>query len=286
MDANGGITVNKDLRLVSTSFLMGVVSALVASPATADRHDQPELPFKQTNIHFETNASACDMGIQMRFDTDGVTEGEVEGPHGQIVFRFGSVDGASVTHDITEMFQERVEPPISDLIEALDCDPSDDAISLAELLAAWPAGWYEFEGESGRNDFEGRARLTHRVPAGPEIVRPADGAIIPHDRNLRVRWRKVTEPLLPYLGPVEVVGYHVLAVDITNPNLAPGETKISFNADVSANETSFLIPKEYLEPGRIYELEILVTEKSGNQTITEGGVFCTPPLTADECAIE
>jgi hypothetical protein len=242
-----------------------------------------EQPFKQTNIHFETNATACDMGIQISFDTDGVTRGAIEDPNEKVVFSFQAVDGMAVTQDITEMFQERVEPPIVDLQSALGCEPSDDAISLTELLATWPAGRYEFEGESDGVEFEGAARLTHKVPAGPEITSPADGAIVPHDAPLLVTWKKVTRPILPRLGPIEVVGYHVLAVDITSPNLAPGKTKTSFNADVSKNETSFVVPKQYLEPGRIYELEILATEKGGNQTITEGGVFCTPPITPAKC---
>ena len=254
------------------------LAAAATTPATA-----AEQPFKQTNIHFETNASACDMGIQMSFDTDGVTRGAVEDPHEKVVFSFRAVDGMEPTQDITEVFQERVEPPIIDLQSALGCEPTDDAISLTELLATWPAGWYEFEGESDGVEFEGAARLTHKVPAGPEITAPADGAIVPHDAPLLVTWKKVTGPILPRLGPVEVVGYHVLAVDITSPTLLPGKTKTSFDADVSRNETSFVVPKQYLEPGRIYELEILATEKGGNQTITEGGVFCTPPITSTNC---
>jgi hypothetical protein len=259
--------------------MVGMALAAVATTlATA-----AELPFKQTNIHFETNASACDMGIQMSFDTDGVTRGSVEDPHEKVVFSFRAVDGMEGTQDITETFQERVEPPIIDLQSALGCEPTDDAISLTELLATWPAGWYEFDGESDGVEFEGKARLTHKVPAGPEITAPAVGAIVPHDAPLLVKWKKVTSPILPRLGPVEVVGYHVLAVDVTSPTLAPGKTKTSFDADVSRNETSFVVPKQYLEPGRIYELEILAIEKGGNQTITEGGVFCTPPITSANC---
>lgn len=259
--------------------LAGVaLAAAASSPAIA-----AEQPFKQTNIHFETNASACDMGIQMSFDTDGITRGAVEDPNERVVFSFQSVDGMEVTQDITEVFQERVEPPIIDLQSALGCEPSDNAISLNELLATWPAGRYEFEGESHGLEFEGAARLTHKVPAGPEITAPADGAIVPHDASLLVTWKKVTRPILPRLGPVEVVGYHVLAVDITSPTLLPGKTKTSFDADVSKNETSFIVPKQYLEPGRIYELEVMATEKGGNQTITEGGVFCTPPITPAKC---
>jgi hypothetical protein len=267
------------LGISGKAALAGVALAAVATtPATAAKQ-----PFEQTNIHFETNASACDMGIQMSFDTDGVTRGSVEDPHEKVVFSFEAVEGLEGTQDITETFQERVEPPIVDLQSALGCEPTDDAISLTELLATWPAGVYEFDGESGGVEFEGKARLTHKVPAGPEITAPADGAIVPHDAPLQVRWKKVTGPILPKLGPVEVVGYHVLAVDITSPTLKPGETKTSFDADVSANETSFVIPKQFLEPGRIYELEILATEKGGNQTITEGGAFCTPPVTPENC---
>ncbi len=255
------------------------LAAAAATPATA-----AEQPFKQTNIHFETNATACDMGIQMSFDTDGLTEGEVEGPYEQVVFSFRAVDGMESTNDLTEMFQERVEPPISDLLDALDCeDPEGDPISLAELFGAWPAGWYEFDGESGGIEFETRARLTHRIPAGPDIKAPEDGDIVPHDSHLLISWKKVTSPLLPGLGPVEIVGYHVVLADVTKPTLAPGKTKTVLNADLSKSETTFLVPKQFLEPGRIYEFEVLSTEKYGNQTITEGGVFCTLPIVASDC---
>lgn len=267
------------IALISKAAVAGVALAAVTSPSVAAR---PQ-PFKLTNIHFETNSSACDMGIQISFDTDGITEGSVEGPNEQVVYHFRSVDGMEGTHDVTEGFQERVEPPIIDLENALGCEPAEDAIPLNELLAAWPAGTYEFEGQSSGVEFEGVARLTHKIPAGPEITAPSDGAIVPHDASLLIRWNKVTRPILPRLGPVEIAGYHVLVVDVTVPVLAPGKTKTSFDADVSKNETSFVVPKQYLEPNRIYELEILATEKGGNQTITEGGVFCTPPIAPANC---
>ncbi len=250
-----------------------------AAPAAA----APPMPFKITNIHFETNASACDMGIQISFDTDGITDGSVEDPHERVVYSFRSVDGLEHTMDVTETFQERVEPPIIDLEYALGCEPSLDAISLDELLATWPAGSYDFDGQSGGTEFEGFAGLTHKVPAGPKIIAPEDGSIVPHDAHLLIRWNKVTGPILPRLGPVRVVGYHALVVDVTSPVLKPGQTKTSLDADVSRNETTFLVPKQFLEPNRIYEVEVLATEAGGNQTITEGGVFCTPPITPANC---
>ncbi len=271
--------MNRHARIACKAALAGVTLAAASTAAMA----APPQPFKQTNIHFETNASACDMGIQISFDTEGVTEGEVESPYDQVVFSMRTVPGQEETHDITEVFQERVEPPIVELEQALGCEPSEDAITLTELLSNWPVGLYEFEGESGAVEFEGTARLTHRVPAGPVITSPADGAVIPHDTNLLIRWNRVTAPILPFLGPVEIVGYHVVVVDITNPVLPPGKTKVSFNADLSKSETSMLVPKQYLEPNRIYEFEVLASERHGNQTITEGGVFCTHPIAAADC---
>ncbi len=253
----------------------------LAAAAPADAAE----PFKITNIHFESNASACDMGIQISFDTGGVSEGWVKDPNGQVVFQFGAVGGPEVTHNITEGFQERVEPQIVDLERALGCerDLEEPEIFLTELLSAWPEGKYIFGGQNADTNFRGFANLSHKVAAGPEILAPEDGDVVPTDEHLLIRWKKVTEPIIPELGPVEVVGYHVLLADITNPEPPPGKTKTQFDADVPRSATSFLVAKQFLRPNRIYELEILATEKGGNQTITEGGVFCTRPITPAQC---
>lgn len=271
--------MRRRIEIICKTAVVGVALSAAASAA-----HRPE-PFKLTNIHFETNASACDMGIQISFDTDGITEGWVEGPNEQVVYSFRAADGMEDTHDQTEGFQERVEPPIVDLETALGCEPATDAISLSHLFAAWPAGTYEFEGRSGAVEFEGSAKLTHKIPAGPEITAPQDGAVVPHDANLLMKWKKVTGPILPKLGPVEIVGYHVVVVDVTAPVLPPGKLKTALDADLSKAETTFLVPKQYLEPNRIYEFEVLATEKGGNQTITEGGVFCTPPIAPAKCKL-
>ena len=162
--------------------------ALAAAATTPATVAKPE-PFKLTNVHFETNASACDMGIQIIFDTDGITEVSVEDPNDQVVYSFRAVDCMEGTHDLTEGFQERVEPPIIDLEMALGREPADDAISLTELFTSWPAGTYEFEGQSGTTEFEGEAKLTHRFPPGPEITAPEDGAVVPHDAPLLISGR-------------------------------------------------------------------------------------------------
>ena len=277
--------MNRHTGIVGNAAVAGavLVAAGAAAPATAAKHEEP---FKQTNIHFETNASACDMGIQMSFDTEGITIGEIENPFGQDVFSLRAVFGMETTGDLTELFQERVEPPITELVNALDCEPEPGAtaISLNELLADWPAGWYEFDGTSRGQEFEGRAKLSHRVPAGPEILAPGDGAVVSDDSNLLIRWEAVTEPILPFLGPVEIVGYHVVVAEVVEEPLPSGATHTALDVDLAATETTFLVPKQFLQANRMYEFEVLATEKYGNQTITEGGVFCTQPIKADECA--
>ena len=55
------------MMVKAASFRRDGATAVASSPAAV----AAEEPFKRTNIHFETNASACDMGIQMSFDTDG-----------------------------------------------------------------------------------------------------------------------------------------------------------------------------------------------------------------------
>ena len=257
------------------------LAAVVAPVATATAAD----PFKFTNIHIETNASGCDMGIQILFDTDGITELSIEDPNDKVVFRSNTPRGKKDTHDQTEGFQERVEPPITELETALGCEHSPDAISLRQLFAAWPAGTYQFEAKSGGTVFKDVAKVNHKIPAGPTITAPEDGDVVPHNKPLLIKWKKVTGPLLSNLGPVKIVGYHVVVKDVTVPELSGPLQPAAYDVDVSKNETSVVVPKQYLEPNRIYEFEVLSTEKGGNQTITEGGVFCTVPRAPANCEL-
>jgi len=267
-------------RLPAVSLIAGLT--LIADLPEAQA--QGEVPFKFMNVHFETNASGCDMGAQILFDTDGVTEVEIEDPDGNVVFSSEAALGLEETHDQTEGFQERVEPPIIEFEQALGCDLSPDAISLDDILSAWPAGKYEFSAESGGVEFEGTTTLTHRIPAGPEITAPEDGTVVRDDQPLVIRWEKVTAPIIPSLGPVRIVGYHVLMKDVTSGTQGP-LLPAAFDVDVPGGETSVVVPAEYLQANRIYEFEVLATERGGNQTITEGGAVCTVPIRPAHCEL-
>ena len=54
--------------------------------------------------------------------------------------------------------------------------------------------------------------------------------------------------------------------------------------DLPASETRVRIPAQYLKPNTLYQFEVLATEESGNQTITEG-FFCTAGIPDCEGAL-
>ena len=82
-------------RVSASSWLPAVslLAGLTLCAGLQEAHAQGEEPFKFMNIHFETNASGCDMGIQILFDTDGVTELSIEDPNGVVVFSSQTASG-------------------------------------------------------------------------------------------------------------------------------------------------------------------------------------------------
>jgi hypothetical protein len=257
--------------MVPAVLAAGLTCAIIVQPAGAAE------PFKVANIHFETNASACDMGIQIIFDTDGITEGSVKDPNGRTIYEFESTAGMKAIGGQTEGFLEGVEPQITELLEALGCEPSDEEpeVSLKQLFAAFPAGNYTLRGRNATTRFRDQAMLTHFIPAGAEITAPTEGSVVPDDAPLLIEWEAVTDPILPKLGPVNIVGYHVVVVE-TGAEALP-----QLDVDVPSSETSLTVPAQYLNPGTVYQFEVLATEEGGNQTISEG-FFCTPGVVACE----
>jgi len=265
-------------RVTGTTIAALSVGAVVSSFGIALRaaHAKPPAePFKVANIHFETNASACDMGIQILFDTDGITAGSVQSPKGRVVYEFRSKGGMKSTGGQTEGFLEGIEPQITELLPALGCAPSDEEeqVPIAELFDAFPSGDYTFTGKGPNGIFADRATLSDAIPAGAVITAPANGAVVP-DAALLIDWDPVTEAILtanPDLGPVDIVGYHVIVVE------GGGEALPQLDIDVPAADSSVTVPAQYLKPNTFYNFEVLTTEAGGNQTISEG-FFCTTGL--------
>ncbi len=111
------------------------------------------------------------------------------------------------------------------------------------------------------------------MPAPPEIIAPAladdpeqPGAPVPTDRMV-VEWDPVTETVDG--DPVTITGYQVI-VTKENHDDRHGFSRPIYDVHVGPDQTSLSVPAEFLEPGTVYELEVLALERSGNQTISVG----------------
>ena len=225
-------------------------------------------PFKVANIHFETNASACDMGIQIKFDTDGITKGSVKDPHGDTIYSFQTAGGMSATGGQAEGFLEGIEPQITELVSALGCEPSNEegVMGLDDLLQTWPAGKYTFEGQSNATKFSSQATLTHNIPAGPVVVAPTNGFVFPATTPVVIDWNPVTLAILPELGPVKIVGYHVI-VEMAGLEVSP-----TVDIDVPATETSLTVPSAV--PGAEHGVSVRgVVDREERQPDHHGGLL-------------
>src|SRR5262249_49654943 len=198
-------TSPKQLRDYSARAFASIPAMLLAAgfPSTMAQSAQAA-GFKIANIHFETNASACDMGIRIAFDTEGLTEGRVQDPNGATVYKFEAVGGMKNTGGQTEGFLEGIDPQIKEIVAALGCGPSGEGVStLNAFRSSWPRGRYAFHGEIGGPNgakMDGRDELTYKIPAGPKILAPSNGTVLP-DAPILIRWRPVTTAILPRLGP-------------------------------------------------------------------------------------
>ncbi len=209
----------------------------------------------------EYNSTDEDIGVHGAFDDHGWKELCVFDPTGKPVLVVGP---RNQLHDLTMagIFFESREPPSSEF-------------SFADLHAAFPEGAYSVRGESFDGTIlVGAATFTHDVPAPPTITSPdiADdpkgtGANPVSRDDLVVSWDKVTETLDG--APVTITGYQVIVTKVAadDPN---GFSRPTYDVHVPASVDQLPVPEEFLEPGTVYELEVLALEVSGNQTISVG----------------
>jgi hypothetical protein len=219
-----------------------------------DDEDEEELEFSESRLLIEHNATAQDTGFQGFVDGEPWNRLEIVAPGGAAVLSVKGV-GPLRALGMTELFFETQEPPNAE-------------VPIEELLARFPEGEYEFEGRSIDGlEVEGGARLTHAIPAGPEIVSPLEDAVV-DPADAVVTWNAVTETING--APVEIVGYELIVEeDIDAPPL-PGFSRTLLSIHVPPAVTSLSIPPEFLVGGTAYKFEVLALEASGNQTISEG----------------
>ncbi len=144
-------------------------------------------------------------------------------------------------------------------------EPPNDEVPIAEILARFPAGLYSVRGLTldGRR-MTGAATFTHDIPAAPIITFPQDGGVV-SSSNLVVMWNHVSTTLTG--APLNRTGYEVIITKDV-PDDPNGFSRPQLDVHLPPSRTRLTIPRQFLEPGTRYELEVLVLEVSGNQTIT------------------
>lgn len=226
--------------------------------------DEVEGLFGEVTIILETNATDCDTGLQLFFDGDPWNRVTVKAPNGRLLLNLRAI-GSLRGFGLTEQFNETNEPVMEELVEGfpeLECDEPE--FTLEELFELFPEGIYEFQGKTVEGDkLQGEATLSHVIPAPPELVGPAEGAVLDPSNPVIIEWARVDEPILPDLGPVDIVGFQVI-VERDAP-----ERQVVFSVDLPADATQVTVPPEFLDPGASYDFEVLQIDVSGNQTIAE-----------------
>src|SRR5262245_14494984 len=231
-------------RLLRFCVLPGsLLGALVLLPGARPTPQGPggtEVPLEVAKIFFEFNSTDNDLGVHVSLDGEDWKTMKIVKPGGQTIFAVEGKQGYA-TLGMTELFFEGAEPTL-------------DEFPLADLLALFPAGTYEFSGKTvDMLTIDGEATLSHAVPAGPAV-----SATVGPGNSLVISWSPVTGPPpgFPDL-PINIVGFQV----IVDP----------FQVTLPATTFSVTVSPEFvasLSPGT-HSFEVLAIEASGNQTITQ-----------------
>ena len=238
--------------------ILGELDAANAqSRAPAANHSKRTIPFSKTKIIIEVNATDGDAGIQISLDAAGWKTLEVFDPNGEKIFAVRA-SGSVGIQGVTELSFESEEPSLED-------------VPLDELFVRFPKGDYEFVGITVDGEtLSGKAKLTHNIPAGPDIDSPKEGEALDSNDAVVIKWDPVEEPFPGADSPVKIVGYQVI-VDRVKP-----QPLRVFSVDLPATATQVTVSPEFIQANAEYKFEVLAIEASGNQTISES-TFKTKP---------
>ncbi len=211
----------------------------------------PAVQLPATKFFIEHNATDEDTGVQGLFDGADWTKLCVYDPNGQLILEV-EPNAQLRVQSISGIFFESAEPPNTE-------------VPIAEFFNRFPEGQYSVRGRAkdGRR-LTGAATFTHTIPAGPVITYPQDGDTVPAS-GLVVMWNHVTETITG--KKFNRTGYQVIITKNVRDD-PHGFSRPTLDVHVVPSVTSLSIPDEFLEPNTTYELEVLVLEDSGNQTIS------------------
>jgi hypothetical protein len=235
-------------KRVLSVFMTAMVPLVLWIAGAAAAAKQNAVPLAIKKIFFEYNSTASelgDLGVHVFLDGEDWKTIKIVNPSGRTIFE---VEGKGPYKDLglTELFFEGAEPDLAD-------------VPLEELLDRFPAGNYQFLGETvGGEKIVDTATLTHAIPAGPSNV----SAQLGPGNSLVISWDRVTGPPDGFPNePINIVAYQVIVGEfqVTVPATSAPRQKVT----VSPEFVESLAPGEQL-------FEVLAIEAGGNQTITEG----------------
>ncbi|MGX9855397.1 hypothetical protein ACR03S_08175 [Limimaricola variabilis] len=237
--------------------------ALIALPAMAQEPcgDMPAEtePIAAARLIIEYNHTDGDIGVHGYGDDDGWNALCILDPTGALVLH---IDPQAQLGELGlgSFFFESREPP-------------EEVWDYAALSAAFPEGDYLIRATlydgTGR---EGVARFTTLVPQPPVITAPAlsedeEDAPVMQIADLEVAWEPVTTSLDERTP--EITGYELIVTDDEHED-PHGFSQPELDVHLGPDATSFTVPATFLQPGTLYEIEVLALERSGNQTIALG----------------
>jgi hypothetical protein len=220
-------------RMATVAFATIAFTSLDA--AAGDHSPKPSDPFEVATINVEQNATDGDTEVVMTAlaGDEGLRMLRIRTPDRRLV-----VNARSPDPSVMGQREFAFESP----------EPEGEAI-----LAAYPEGWYTFEGTSVTGErFRSRARLSHQLPAATVILHPAQDAEVGVD-SLTIRWSAVP-------GSAQYV------IELENESADP-EQVLTFN--VPPSQTEFEAPRSLLVPGADYQVGIAVIGGNGNVVVTE-----------------
>jgi len=211
----------------------------------------PAVTLPTTKLFIEHNSTDEDTGVHGAFDGINWVRLCVFDPRGRLILEV-EPNRQLRKQSISGIFFESAEPPNAE-------------VPIEQILARFPEGLYDVRGRAadGRR-LTGAATFTHTIPAGPEILHPLDETVVSAS-NLVVSWKHVTETITG--DPFTRTGYQVIITKDV-PDDPHGFSRPTFDVHVPPSVTSLTVPNEFLQPGTRYELEVLVLEVSGNQTLS------------------
>lgn len=149
---------------------------------------------------------------------------------------------------------------------------SNTDVPIDEVLETLPEGDYTFKGSAIEvGEKQGKtietALLTHDIPEGPELLSPAENAVVPVDEELQVSWGQVDKTIDG--SYINIIAYQLIIEkdEDSDPHLI-GKMGLSMYLSPDANKMT--IPSEFLEPETDYLWGVLAIEKSGNQSLNSG----------------